>query len=139
MNYHLLCTFTDYENGISTLKEILNTHKIRENRIFIFESADKQSLYYTYNIDTEDPNYNFMSDNPLLKDTILIHRKKETNTFYTINALNELILKLNYGIADKTFIIPWTNYTNKFILSNNIDRLKIVDVRLKDIWCSDKK
>ena len=105
MNYHLLCTFTDYENSFSTLKEILTTHKIRENRIFIFESDDKQSLYYTYNIDTEDPNYNFMSDNPLLKDTILIHRKKESNTFYTINALNELILKLNYGILDKHLLI----------------------------------
>lgn len=136
MNYHLLCTFTDYENGFSTLKEILTTHTIRENRIFIFESADKTTLYYTYNIDTEDPNYNFKSESPLLKDTILIHRKKETNTFYTINALNELILKLNYGELDKHFSIPWENYQNKFILSNNMDKLKIINIRLKEIFYS---
>jgi hypothetical protein len=33
-------------------------------------------------------------------NTILVHRKKETNTLYTINALNELIKKLNGGVVD---------------------------------------
>lgn len=138
MNYQLLCTFTDYESGFSTLTEILTTHKIRENRIFIFESIDKQSLYYTYNIDTEDENYDFTSDSPLLKDTIPLHRKKDSNTFYTINALNELIMKLNYGELDKTFPIPWENYKNKFILSNSVNKLKIIDVKLKEIFYSNK-
>lgn len=136
MNYHLLCTFTDSENGFTTLKDILTTHSIRENRIFIFESINKDILYYTYNIETDDPDYNFKSELPSLKDTILIHRKKESNTFYTINALNELIMKLNYGELDKQFIIPWDNYRNKFILYNNIHKLKIVDVRLKEIFYS---
>jgi hypothetical protein len=38
----------------------------------------------TYNVD--QPNINNIPEN-----TILVHRKKETNTLYTINALNELI------------------------------------------------
>ena len=50
------------------------------------------------------------------KNTISIHRKKETNTLYTVNALNEVIKDLNNGILDKTMIIPWESYENSFIL-----------------------
>jgi hypothetical protein len=33
----------------------------------------------------------------ILENTILLHRKKESNTLYTINALNDLICSLNEG------------------------------------------
>jgi hypothetical protein len=38
--------------------------------------------------------------NTILPQTILLHRKKESNTLYTINALNDLIKELNEGKAD---------------------------------------
>ena len=39
-------------------------------------------------------------------DTISLHRKKMTNTLYTIN-LNDLIRELNDGRLDKNFQINW--------------------------------
>ena len=54
------------------------------------------------NIDTGN-----MSENPL-PGTILLHRKKESNTLYTINALNALVRQLNNGMLDNRFIINWT-------------------------------
>ena len=43
----------------------------------------------TYNIDSP-------TDILQLPNTILVHRKKQTNTLYTINALNEVIKYLNH-------------------------------------------
>jgi hypothetical protein len=44
----------------------------------------------TYNVDLGNTKGEFAIGN-----TILVHRKKQTNTLYTINALNELIKSLN--------------------------------------------
>ena len=57
---------------------------------------------------------------------ILIHRKKDTNTLYTVNALNEIIKAVNNGILDKTFIISWENYKNSLLLTNNDGYRRIV-------------
>ena len=48
----------------------------------------------------------------------MIHRKKETNTLYTVNALNAIIRKVNNGILDKKFIIEWENYSNSLLLTD---------------------
>jgi len=54
-----------------------------------------------------------------IQDTISLHRKKNTNTLYTINALNDLIRELNNGKLDKTFPIDWENYKNSLLLTND--------------------
>ena len=46
------------------------------------------------------------------------HRKKQSNTLYTINALNEVIRELNGGVLDKRFPIPWDDYYNSLLLTN---------------------
>ena len=53
------------------------------------------------------------------ENTILVHRKKETNTLYTINALNELIKKLNGGVVDTKFPINWQHYKNCILLTQH--------------------
>jgi hypothetical protein len=53
--------------------------------------------------------------------TILLHRKKESNTLYTINALNTLIRSLNGGRLNKNFIVEWTAYKNCILLTNGPD------------------
>jgi hypothetical protein len=52
-------------------------------------------------------------------NTILVHRKKESNTLYTINALNDLIKKLNGGAVDPTFRIEWQHYRNCILLTQH--------------------
>jgi hypothetical protein len=64
--------------------------------------------------------------------TMAIHRKKETNTLYTINALNEAIRKDNDGELDKTFSLEWSQYQNSLLLTND-QGLNVVKTKLYKI------
>ena len=55
------------------------------------------------------------------ENTILVHRKKESNTLYTINALNELIKGLNGGIVDSSYRVNWMHYRNTILLTQQGD------------------
>jgi hypothetical protein len=98
---------------------------------------DHHQLICTYNI-PEDRD-NFIEG----IDTIALHRKKQTNTLYTINALNEIIRKENNGILDKTFPIKWENYMNTLLLTNesglNKIPTKIYSIIEIKKWEKDKK
>jgi len=103
-----LCTFAHKTNLDIVTEYIKQNFEIPEKRIFIFANHSKRNeLYCTFN--AEDNGHRG-------KNTISIHRKKETNTLYTVNALNEVIKDLNNGILDKTMIIPWDAFENSFIL-----------------------
>ena len=108
MKTQLLCTFAHRNNLDIVLEYIKQNFTIPENRIFVFENANKQhELYCTYNVGFRG------------KNTISIHRKKETNTLYTVNALNEIIVEQNNGVLDKRFPLYWPKYENSFILNTN--------------------
>ena len=111
MKTQLLCTFA-HKSDINIVSEyIQQTFIIPEQRIFIFENEyDSNKLYCTYNIEpTRTKAIN----------TISIHRKKETNTLYTVNALNALISTINNGVLDKSYQVDWTMYENSFILTDH--------------------
>jgi hypothetical protein len=115
----LFCTFTahdDLENVVSTINR---RYSILYNKIFILESPQSDELICTYNIDMGNT-----SDVPL-PNTILLHRKKESNTLYTINALNTLIKSLNNGKLDKNYIVNWNDYKNSILLTNGPDLRKL--------------
>jgi hypothetical protein len=117
----LFCTFTSPTGLDNTISVISHRYNILFNKIFVLESSQSDELICTYNIDTNNTN----SQNDLLANTILLHRKKETNTLYTINALNTLIKSLNKGLLDKNYIIEWTDYKNSILLTDgsNLRRL----------------
>ena len=68
----------------------------------------------------------------MIDNTILVHRKKQTNTLYTINALNELIKSLNNGVLDKTYAIEWENYRNCILLVQ-AEGFNKIDTKVKEI------
>jgi hypothetical protein len=110
----LLCTFAHRKDLDLISDYITKSYTVAERRIFVFSDADNKSdLYLTYNIErgafTKTPN------------TISIHRKKETNTLYTVNALNTIIVKANNGVLDKTFVINWETYRNTLLLTSDND------------------
>lgn len=120
MKTQLLCTFTTKAELQNTLQEIRETYVIVYNYIYILQNkANLDELYITYNINTE-----FRPAQPL-RDTILIHRKKESNSLYTINALNQLVKEENGGVIDKSFIIDWQKFRNSIILTNTEGTKKI--------------
>ena len=54
-----------------------------------------------------------------VKGTISLHRKKHSNTLYTINALNEVVANLNNGVIDSKFVVPWENFKNTLMVTNS--------------------
>jgi hypothetical protein len=89
------------------------------NKIFVLEVKDNNEFVLTYNIEMSN-----IANIP--ENTILVHRKKESNTLYTINALNELIKKLNGGVVDTRYQIDWQHYKNTILLTqqNELKQLK---------------
>jgi hypothetical protein len=107
----LLCTFAHRTDLNIVTEYIQSNYEIPEQRIFVFSNANVQdNLYCTYNANETSRRG---------QNTISIHRKKETNTLYTVNALNEVIRAVNNGVLDKTYQLEWTNYQNSFILTDD--------------------
>ena len=127
MNNRLYCTFTTSEDVEEIVKKIQTSYVILFNKIFILESLDKEKIMLTYNVDMNNSTLDSMMNN-----TILVHRKKQTNTLYTINALNELIKSLNNGVLDKKFPIDWNNYRNCILLIQT-DGFNRIDTKIKEI------
>lgn len=126
MQTQLLCTFTYKGQLDETLDKIKDAYEIAFDKIFVLSNDNHDTeLFCTYNIDTTE-------DYEILPKTISIHRKKKTNTLYTINALNQLIRKLNDGELDKTYQIPWEDYTDSLLVTNN-DEFKKINTSLYDI------
>ena len=63
---------------------------------------------------------------------IPVHRKKETNTLYSINALNEIIKANNNGKIDPTMSIPWEHFSNSFLITR-AGHLTVIPTRLNRI------
>ena len=116
----LFCTFTKKEDIDETIDTIINRYAILYNKIFILESKDSDELVCTYNIDPGN-----LSTATVLPNTILVHRKKESNSLYTINALNTLIKSLNNGYADPNYRVNWNDYRNTILLTNGPDLRKL--------------
>ena len=114
LNNKLFCTFTDLEGMDALIEDIKAKYDIIYNKLFVLEIVGKNEYVITYNVD--QTNLNSIPDN-----TILVHRKKESNTLYTINALNELIKKLNGGVVDTSYKIDWQHYRNCVLLTQHND------------------
>ena len=125
MNNKLYCTFLQDEGVNEVVDRILEEHDILFNKIFVLVALDDDKTMLTYNID--GPVYNLQ-----LPNTILVHRKKQTNTLYTINALIEVIRYLNDGVLDTTYQVDWTRFRNSLLLTRP-GGFKKVRTRLKTI------
>jgi hypothetical protein len=115
LSTQLLCTFTTKAKLQETVDRILKTYTVVFDKIFVLKNIDTpKELMCTYNIDVSQG-----MPTEMLENTISLHRKKETNTLYTINALNFVISLLNDGKVDKTFPMKWDNYRNTMLLTSD--------------------
>mgnify|MGYP003668785433 FL=1 len=122
MRTQLLCTFAHRKDLELIVDYVKKSYTVSEKRMFVFTDADNRSdIYVTYNVVPDD-----YGKTP---NTIMIHRKTDTNTLYTVNALNVIILKANNGILDKKFIINWPNYQNSLLLTDG-DELRHIHLNL---------
>jgi len=122
MRTQLLCTFAHKKDLDIISDYISKSYTVSEKRLFVFSNAEKVSeLYITYNVEPDD-----YKKTP---NTIMIHRKKETNTLYTVNALNAIIRKSNNGVLDKKFILNWPVYENSLMLTDG-DEIRHIHLEL---------
>lgn len=122
MKTQLLCTFAHKKDLELIVDYVTKSYTISERRMFVFSDSDNRNdLYVTFNIEAtgygKTPN------------TISIHRKKETNTLYTVNALNTIIRNANNGLLDKSFMVDWTLYRNSLLLTNE-EALRKIQLQL---------
>ena len=126
MKTQLLCTFCMKQDLDQVIELVSLGASVVFDKVYVFENVDQpDSLICTYNVEKTD---DFIQNSK----TMAIHRKKETNTLYTINALNEAIRKANNGILDKKFSLDWSQYQNSLLLTND-QGLNVVETKLYKI------
>ena len=134
MKTQLLCSFTTKETLDTIVDDIKNAYTIVFDKIYVLQNEnDINELMCTYNVDTTSP-----VDFNQIPGTISLHRKKFTNTLYTINALNEVIILLNNGLLDSKFIVPWDDFRNTLMITNS-EGLKKIPTRIFKIKKIEKK
>ena len=120
MRTQLLCTFTTKSRLNETIDIIVGCNDILYEKVYVFQNGnDLNQLICTYNVEFID-NY---EENII--DTISLHRKKQSNTLYTINALNEVIREKNGGVLDKSYMVDWDEFENTLLLTNESGLSKI--------------
>jgi hypothetical protein len=108
----LFCTFTKKDQIDETISRITSTYTVLHSKIFVLEILEEDEYVCTYNIDIDNT-----QKSKILPSTILMHRRKDSDTLYTINSLNLLIAELNKGVIDKSYKINWSDYKNCILLT----------------------
>jgi hypothetical protein len=125
VNNKLFCTFVNEEFIDEQIRNISSSYDIMYNKMFVLFIKSTGEYVITYNV--EQGNVNGIPEN-----TILVHRKKDTNTLYTINALNTLIKSLNGGVVDPKFRVDWQHYRNCILLTQQ-NELRQLNTKVHNI------
>jgi hypothetical protein len=120
MNTQLLCLFTTKEELEKSIQFILGSYTLTNPNVFILENKTQlEECYITFNV--EKGSVAIPSD----WKTILVHRKKQSNTIYTINALNEVVKSKTGGMLDNSYMIDWEEFKNCILTTSNTGYKKI--------------
>ena len=117
----LLCTFTNESEFEGLVDRILREYELFSRKIFVLKLDPSKELVISYNIIPNSVKFP--------PSTIMVHRKKESNTMYTINALNRVISTENGGVLDKSYQVDWNKYRNSVILTDG-DGYKVMRTSL---------
>lgn len=125
-NAQLLCTFAKQHTYQSEIEALAEYYNIIEHKIYVLQSgANRDDVFLTYNAEKNGSQF--------YPNTISVHRKKEYNIIYSINALNELIKQENNGVVSTSYQINWDNYRNSLITARD-GKVKITPTKLIKIY-----
>jgi hypothetical protein len=120
MNTQLLCLFTTKQELDNSINFILDSYTLINPNVFILENKLKvEDAFITFNVSKGS------SAIPSDWKTILVHRKKQSNTIYTINALNEVVKSKTGGMLDNSYMIDWEEFRNSIITTSSAGYKKI--------------
>ena len=121
----LICVFSTEDLIDNSIEMIDKTYEVVYKRIFILSIQDSPELICSFNVEKGNTRKQ-------LPAAMLVHRKKETNTMYTINSLNALIRQENNGVLDTKFSVDWSKYTNALLVTSN-NELKVLHTKVYQI------
>ena len=130
----LLATFCKSRDVKDIINIINDSFDIVAGKIFVLQDeSDRHKKILTYNIVKE-----VVVFSDVIKNTISLHRKKETNTLYTLNALNEVVMDQNGGKLDSQFSVDWEPHRNTLLVTYKDDEtgeqnLRRIETRLINI------
>jgi len=120
MNTQLLCLFTTKEELDKSVDFILTNYILTNSNVFILESKVRpEEAFITFNVEKGSAAIQSQWK------TILVHRKKQSNTIYTINALNEVVKSKTGGQLDNHYMIDWEEFRNCILTTANSGYKKI--------------
>lgn len=123
----LLCTFSNINDYKNVIEQIRKFYTVYNNPLFVFyNTKNVKELYITYNI------VNNNVDFAKFPGTISIHRKRQTNTLYTLNAMNQIIRDENNGVIDKSFEVNWELYKDSLIITTD-NLIRVISIKIYDI------
>jgi len=106
----LICSFVNKNNIIGFIKNTDLTYGIQDGKVDVYLLEDTRDYLCVYEIT--------QVQSQLPRRSIIIHKKSQTETLYTINAINMIIKDMNNGVLDKSIQIPWENYQNCLLITN---------------------
>ena len=136
----LLATFCKSRDVRDIINVIADGFEIVGGKIFVLQDeSERHKQILTYNIVKEDIVFS-----EVIKNTISLHRKKETNTLYTLNALNEVVMEQNDGQIDSQFSVDWEPHRNTLLVTYKDDEtgdqiLRRIETRLINIVNLDEQ
>ncbi len=120
MNTQLLCLFTTKEEINIAQDFILKNYTLTNPNVFILENKSKPDEFFiTFKVEKGS------APKDSQWKTSLVHRKKQSNTIYTINALNEVVKSKTGGMLDNSYMIDWEEFRNCILTTSNLGYKKI--------------
>ena len=90
---------------------IIDNFELTSKYIFVLRNLDEPGKkIITYNASNSSTRASRLF-------TMRVHRKKQTNTLYTINALNHAVAEQHGGKTGKGLKLDWTIYENTILLT----------------------
>jgi hypothetical protein len=124
-NGQLLCTFSTLKGYQEEIAALTKVYTISGDRIYVLVNLERaDDIFLTFNGNKIGEEY--------YPRTISVHRKKDYNVLYSINALNELVRLDNSGSFSSQVNINWEKYRNSLITTKD-GKLKITPTKLVKI------
>lgn len=131
----LLATFTNDQYIEKVISRIFRIFNVENDQINVYGQIEiKEEKLLSYNIILNDKKPTNIKD---VYNTIRINRNRDTNTFYTINSVNHIVIE-EVGEKDPSHVIDWTKYENSIVLHQENVGLKITPIKFIKQVVKDK-
>lgn len=122
----LLCTFCKLATYSDEIAALGRYYSIVDGKVYVLQNESvPEEIFLTYNAERTGTEF--------YPRTMSVHRKKEFNIIYSINALNELIKQENNGVLSRSYQINWQLYSNSLITARD-GNVKVTPTKLLKIF-----